>query len=108
LHGVSTAIGATGESVEGPILVTASAIPADIEHQVLGTVQVDTKVGLDSVASLYPSLAAEARKLGANAVVNVKGGRRVTLFSWAAAYVGGTAVKIEDPQRLKELSGTYH
>ena len=108
LNGCSSAMGATGESPEGPILVTPSAIPADIEHKVLGPVQVDKQVGLDSVPSLYPLLAAEAKKLGANAVVHVTGGRRLTLFSWSAAYVSGIAVKIEDPQRLKELSGTYH
>jgi len=46
--------------------------------------------------------------MGANAVINAKGGRRVTAFSWAAAYVSGIAVKVEDPEKLKGLPGSYH
>jgi uncharacterized protein YbjQ (UPF0145 family) len=46
--------------------------------------------------------------MGANAVVNAKGGRRVAAFSWAAAYVSGTAIKVDDIQQLKGLPGTYH
>lgn len=103
-----TAFGATGESSEAPILVTPSALPPDIEHTVLGAVQAEARVGYDSAASLYPELAAEAKKMGANAVVNVKGGRKLALFSWSAAYVNGTAVKVEDVQKLRGISGTYH
>ena len=104
----STAVGPTGQIWEGPILVTQAAIPDGISYKVLGSVQADARVGYDSAASLYPLLAAEARKIGANAVVNAKGGRRVTAFSWAAAYVNGIAVKVDDPEKLKGLSGTYH
>jgi uncharacterized protein YbjQ (UPF0145 family) len=57
---------------------------------------------------LYPLLAAEARKIGANAVVNAQGGRKVTAFSWSAPYVSGIAVKVEDPEKLKGLAGSYH
>jgi uncharacterized protein YbjQ (UPF0145 family) len=53
-------------------------------------------------------LAAEAKKIGANAVIGATGGRRMTAFSWAAAYVSGTAVKVEDPEKLKGLAGSYH
>ena len=53
-------------------------------------------------------LAEEARKMGANAVINAKGGRRVTAFSWSAGYVSGTAVKVDDIQLLKSVPGTYH
>jgi len=104
----SNAIGPTAPMWEGPILVSQAAIPPDIEYKVIGSVQADARVGYDSAASLYPLLAAEAKKIGANAVVNAKGGRRVTAFSWAAAYVGGIAVKVEDPEKLKGLPGSYH
>jgi uncharacterized protein YbjQ (UPF0145 family) len=92
----------------GPILVSQAAIPSGIDYKVIGSVEADARVGYDSAASLYPLLAEEARKIGANAVVNAKGGRRLTAFSWSAAYVSGTAVKVEDVQQLKGLPGTYH
>lgn len=104
----STAIGPTGPAWEGPVFISQAALPEGIEYKVLGTVQADAKAGYDSVVTLYPLLAAEARKIGANAVVDAKGGRRLTAFSWAAAYVIGTAVKVDDPQKLKGLPGTYH
>ncbi|MBL8484716.1 MAG: hypothetical protein JNJ60_21155 [Rhodocyclaceae bacterium] len=104
----STAVGPTGPAWELRILVSQAAIPSGIEFKVIGFVQAEARVGYDSVASLYPLLAAEARKLGANAVVNAKGGRRLTAFSWFAAYVSGTAVKLDNPATLNGLPGTYH
>lgn len=104
----STAIAPIGPAWEGPILISQEAIPINVEYKVIGSVQANARVGYDSVTSLYPLLAAEARRMGANAVVNAKGGRRVSAFSWSAAYVSGTAIKVEDPQTLKGLSGTYH
>lgn len=104
----SNAIGPAGPAWEGPILVSQAPIPAGIEYKVIGSVQADARAGYDSAVSLYPLLAAEARKIGANAVVNAKGGRRVTAFSWSAAYVSGIAVKVDDPQLLKALPGSYH
>ena len=67
----------------GPILVSQSAIPSGIEYKVIGSVEAD-------------------------AVVNAKGGRRMTAFSWSAAYVSGIAVKVDNPQLLKALPGAYH
>lgn len=104
----SNAIAPVGPAWEGPILVTQAAIPAGIEYKVIGSVQADARAGYDSAVSLYPLLAAEAKKIGANAVVNARGGRRVTAFSWSAAYVSGIAVKVDDPQLLKALPGSYH
>ena len=98
----------SGQSPGDPILVTPSAIPPGVEHTVVGQVQAEARVGYDSVESLYPELAAEAKKLGANAVVHVKGGRKLALFSWAAAYASGVAVKVDDPAKLKGITGTYH
>jgi len=104
----STAVDPSAPAWEGQILVSPAAIPSGIEYKVMGSVQANAKVGYDSAASLYLLLAAEAKKIGANAVVNAKGGRRVTAFSWSAAYVSGIAVKVDDPQMLKGLPGSYH
>jgi hypothetical protein len=104
----STSVGPTGPAWDGPILVSQATIPSGVEYKVVGSVQADAQVGYDSAVSLYPLLAAEAKKMGANAVVNAKGGRRLTAFSWSAAYVSGIAVKVNDPQQLKGLPGSYH
>lgn len=105
----SNAVPATPASQsEGPVLVSQQAIPTGIEYKVLGTVKANFRAGYDSVESLYPLLAAEAKKLGANAVVNVQGGRRVTAFSWSAAHVSGTAIRVGDAESLRRLSGSYY
>jgi hypothetical protein len=100
----------TGPKWEGPVFVSQEKIPEGIEHKVIGTVQADTRTGYTSVESLYPLIAKEAKKINANAVFNTKGGRKVTAFSWSAAYVSGIAVKIKDKdfEKLKNLPGSYH
>jgi len=92
----------------GPVFVSESQLPAGIQYKVVGSVQADARAGYDSSTALYPFLASEARKIGANAVVGVVDGRRVTAFSWSAAHVSGIAVRVEDPEKLKGLSGSYH
>lgn len=93
---------------EGPVLVSREAVPTGVEYKILGTVKANHRAGYDSVESLYPLLAAEAKKLGANAVVSTKGGRTVTGWSWSAAFVTGTAVRIEDTESLRRLAGSSY
>jgi hypothetical protein len=100
--------GSPASQTEGPVLVSQDAVPTGIEYKVLGTVSANFRAGYDSAESLYPLLAAEARKLGANAVVNTKGGRRVTAFSWSAGYVSGTAIRVGDSESLRRLSGSSY
>ena len=104
----SRVTGTAGPAWEGQVLVTQGTIPEGIEYKVIGTVQADAKAGYDRVETLYPLLAAEARKLGANAVMDAKGGRRLTAFSWSAAYVHGIAVRVEDPSKLRALPGFFY
>jgi len=92
----------------GPVFVSESQLPAGIQYKVVGSVQADARAGYDSSTKLYPFLASEARKIGANAVVGVVDGRRVTAFSWSAPHVSGTAVRVEDPEKLKGPPGSYH
>ncbi|HUQ28245.1 MAG TPA: hypothetical protein VM051_06615, partial [Usitatibacter sp.] len=93
---------------DGPVFVTQQPLPAGMDHQVIGSVSADANAGYDSVTSLYPALAAEARKIGANAVVSAKGARKVTALSWSAPYATGIAVRVKDPQKLKALEGSAH
>lgn len=98
---------AQSEQTTGQVFVTAQAIPEGAGFSVVGHVKANARQGYDSVESLYPLLAEEAKKVGANAVINVKGGRTVTAFSWSAPFVSGTAVKIDDPTKLAEYVGQY-
>lgn len=92
----------------GKVFVTEDKIADASRYQVVGTVEAAAKSGYSGGESLYPLLADEARKLGANAVIGVTGGRKVTMLSWAAAFVEGTAVRVENPEDLNGLKGkTY-
>ena len=104
----STAVAPGSTPWQGPVLVTQSSLPAGIEYTIVGSVRAEANGGYDQVITLYPLLADEARKLGANAVINAAGGRKVSLFSWAAPYVAGLAIKVEDTRLLKGVPGTYY
>ena len=105
----STAVSASPAGAStGPVLISQDAVPTGIKYKELGTVRANYRAGYSNAESLYPLLAAEARKLGANAVVDAKGWHAPNLFSWAAAYATGTAVRIEDPESLRRLSGSSY
>jgi hypothetical protein len=91
---------------EGKVFISQEPIPESINHKVIGTVE--SKAGYQGASSLCPLLAEEAKKIGTNAVVNAQGGRGVTFFSWAAPHVDGTAIKVENQDQLKNLSGSYY
>jgi uncharacterized protein YbjQ (UPF0145 family) len=95
------------EQTVGPIFVTQSDLPADLEYEVIGLIKANARQGYDSAESLYPMLVDEARKVGANAVIKVYGGRTVSAFSWAAPYAGGTAVKISNTEALEKADGKF-
>ncbi|MGH1357891.1 MAG: hypothetical protein ACRBC3_03930 [Burkholderiaceae bacterium] len=92
----------------GKVFVTEDKMPAGVQYEVIAKVEAKAKSGYSAGSNLYPLLADEARKLGANAVVGVTGGRKVTLLSWAAAFVEGTAVRVDNPADLKGLKGNSH
>jgi len=92
----------------GPVFVSNAPLPPGIEYKVMGSVEADARVGYDRVTALYPLLATEAKKLGANAVISAKGGHHVTAFSWASPYVSGIAIRVDDLQRLKGIPGAYY
>lgn len=91
----------------GPVFITKANLPPGMKYEVIGPVKANARAGYGSVESLYPMLAEEARKIGANAVVDVYGGRTVSAFSWAAPFAGGNAVKVEDADSLKALEGQF-
>ncbi|NRB39948.1 MAG: hypothetical protein HRU20_16015 [Pseudomonadales bacterium] len=91
------------EQTKGPIDISRQGLPKGSEYEVIGIVKANAREGYDSVESLYPLLVEEARKVGADAIINVYGGRTTTAFSWSAPYAGGTAVKIKNSETSKTL-----
>jgi len=93
------------ERVSGRIYMTTATVPESAGYKVIGHVKANARKGYDGVQSLYPLLAEEARRVGANAVIEVKGGRTVSAFSWAAPFVGGVAVEIDGVKTLESYGG---
>ncbi len=77
----------------GTTLFTEYALASDLyEH--IKEVQVAQKgMGYGSGTKYYPDLAAEARKVGGDAVISVREWRAATAWSWSAPHVGGMAVR---------------
>lgn len=92
----------------GKVLITENALPAGTKATILGKLSVNATSGYGGGARLYPQMADEARKVGANAVVTVAGYNRPTAFSWAAPYISGVAVRIDDAGALGQLKGELH
>lgn len=96
---------ATVPAWTGKVLVTEDNLPAGTKATTLGKLTVTASTGYGGGARLYPQLADEARKVGANAVVTVTGYNRPTAFSWAAPTVSGVAVRVDDAGALGRLKG---
>ena len=59
----------------GPLCLLAGALPSDIRYEVLGRVKA-TKRTYGSTDQLFPLMAREARKLGADAIINLQAEQR--------------------------------
>ncbi|WP_305819279.1 hypothetical protein [Photobacterium leiognathi] len=90
------------QQTKGRVYIIKSDLPVNIKYTEVGKVKANARYGYDSVVTLYPLLADEARKIGANAVIDLYGGHTVTAFSWGAPYTGGTAIKVEEMEQLKQ------
>ncbi|MCG3864529.1 MULTISPECIES: hypothetical protein [unclassified Photobacterium] len=96
------------KKTKGVIYITQESLPENIHYKVIGQVEANARYGYEHVVTLYPMLAAEAKSIGANAIINTHGGHRVALFSWAAPYTSGTAIKIDDIELLKKYEGDFY
>lgn len=70
-------------------------LPTGIKRRAIGTLEATQQVGYGSTDGLMPTLANEARKVGANAIVNVWSGHRPSAFSWARPMANGEGVRVE-------------
>ncbi len=80
----------------GSICLLAGSPPSDIKYEVVGRV-VATKKSYGSSEELLPAMAYEARKLGADAIINLQAGQRFKgPLPWriTSPTGDGTAIKI--------------
>lgn len=96
------------QSHSKPVLVTQSGLPADIQYELVETVEVG-KIWYGGSSSVDESMAARAREIGADAVILTKHWHQPSGFSWAAPHGSGQAVKIlnVDPAAIKTIPGTW-
>jgi hypothetical protein len=71
------------------------SLPASAKYEVLAELEVG-KIWYGSSGNVLQSLADGARKLGADAVIEVKTWHQPSGFSWAAPHGSGKAIKILD------------
>jgi hypothetical protein len=88
--------------------VTEQALPADVEFDLIGTIDVG-KVWYGSSDNVLTSMAHRARELGANAVIETKTWHQPSGFSWAAPHGSGQAVHVKDVSMLaaRGVSGNW-
>ena len=85
------------------VFVTNESLPSTAKYEVLGQLEVG-KVWYGSSDNVLQSLADGARKLGADAVVEVKTWHQPSGWSWAAPHGSGKAIKITDSARSVDFS----
>lgn len=80
-----------------------SPLPSSISHQIVGDIDA-SKQFYGGSGALVPLMADEARKMGADVVVNLRTGQKMGMFAWARPYGTGTGVKLTNKADLHCLS----
>lgn len=86
----------------GPICVLAGSMPADIRYEKLGRI-VATKRSYGSIDELYPKMVYEARRMGADAIMELQASNRFKgPMPWrvTAPTGNGIAIKILPDQKF--------
>jgi hypothetical protein len=78
------------------VYITRANLPTTVKCEVLAQLEVGT-VWYGSSDNVFEALADGARKLGADAVVEVETWHQPAGWSWAAPHGSGKAVKIIEP-----------
>jgi len=75
------------------VYITKESLPKTVEYKLLADIEVG-KVWYGSSQLVLNSLATTARKIGADAVIDVKTWHQASGWSWSAPHGSGKAVKI--------------
>ncbi|MYM25755.1 hypothetical protein GTP46_24305 [Duganella sp. FT135W] len=87
----------------GPVCMLKSPLPNNVGYLIIGQID-SSKRTYGSVSELLPLMAADARNIGADAIVNLNTGQKFGLLAWARPVGTGTAVKLKDPASINCLS----
>ena len=82
------------------VFITSGNLPSSVKYEVLGQLDVG-KVWYGDSDNALEALADGARKLGADAVIEVKTWHQPSGWSWAAPHGAGKAVKINLPEKYE-------
>ena len=82
-----------------PVCLIKTAMPANVKHRVVGEVQ-SAKEWYGSQTEIYPMLADEARRVGADVVASMTTAHRMGMLAWSRPVGSGTAVKLENRKDL--------
>jgi uncharacterized protein YbjQ (UPF0145 family) len=93
----------------GNICMTRTSLPQTVAFTVVGQVE-GSKEFYGSVNEILPLMADEARKMGADAVMNLDTHQRIGLWAWARPVGTGTAVRLANKSDLNcaAVGGTMH
>jgi hypothetical protein len=80
----------------GPVCMLKSPLPVGVGYSIIGKID-SSKRTYGSVSELIPLMAADARSVGADAIVNLDTGQKFGLLAWSRPVGGGMAVKLKDP-----------
>ena len=86
-----------------PVCMLKSPLPSSIRHTIVGRIDA-SKQFYGSSGALIPLMAEEARKMGADVVVNLVVGQKMGMFAWARPYGSGTGIKLVDKADLACLA----
>ncbi len=86
-----------------PVCMLKSPLPSSILHTVVGNIDA-SKQFYGGSDQLIPLMADEARKMGADVVVNMRTGQKMGMFAWARPYGSGTGVKLQNKADLNCLA----
>jgi hypothetical protein len=98
----------TYASHTGPVCMLKSPLPVGVTATTIGLID-SSKRTYGSVNELLPLMAADARRIGADAIVSMDTGQKFGLLAWSRPVGKGTAVKLDDPQSINcvALGGEY-
>lgn len=96
---------ASATGADSKVLVTASALPAKGDFEMLGALHVQSRwPGATGKANKL--LAEQARGMGANAVVEARAWQALAFPAVVAPHGSGIAVRIADDELLRGLAGS--
>lgn len=80
----------------GQVCMLRSPLPEGVKHKVVGNIN-SSKQTYGSVNELLPLMAADARAIGADTVINLNTGQKMGAWAWARPVGTGVAVKLDNP-----------